>query len=444
MNRRSFLRKAAASGLGSLAMTGTLTQLWSAPCFAQASSDYRAIVCLFLDGGADTNNVVIPADAAYNDYASNRAGLAVAKNTLNILKPTSSKRSFGLHPSLQNTASLYNAGEMAILANVGTIIRPTRKSDSNYLAEMPNNLFSHPSQIGAWSTAVSGSVAGTGWAGRVADALQAQNANSEMPSVVSTAGYQLIGQGANTNQLTAAASDQNTADLVSTLSQLQKYLLAAESGSAVNDIHQFVATQQQNALLSSAILANTFNAGSLTTTFPTSSVGQQLMLVAKLIAGRSAHSTKRQIFVVRDPLYDTHTNQLQTFADRMPTLDAGIASFVSALKEMGLYNSVTLFTCSDFGRSLVQNEQGGTDHGWGGHHMVIGGAVKGGDMYGTFPDLVPGGADDTNNLGIWIPTTGTTQYAATMANWLGVPASSLNTMFPELSNFSSQVLPLFG
>lgn len=441
MNRRAFIQRSV-QGLSSVALSSTLAQFYSAPLFAQQSNGYRAVVCLFLVGGLDSNEAVVPMDDAYASYAGPRRNLALARSSLNPLQATSGKRLFGLHSALTSTAQLFNSGQAAILANVGTIARPTRKSDPAYTTELPTNLFSHPSQVGAWETALAASVSGTGWAGRVADALLASNGSSKMPTVVSTSGYSLMGQGLSTNQVTAATNTPNSADFLNTLTNLQQYFLAAEHGDGYNSIQRFLADKQQRTLTVNSVVSDAYAAGSVSTKFPGSPLGQQLQIIAKLIAGRSTHSTQRQIFVASDGSYDSHTTQTRSLNDRFQDVDACIAAFVAALKEIGMYDNVTLFTCSDFGRSLVQNSTGGTDHGWGGHHFVIGGSVKGGDMYGTFPDLVPGGSDDTNQLGIWIPTTATTQYIATMSQWLGVPASSLSTIFPELPNFASHTLPV--
>lgn len=439
MNRRTFFKTSVRS-LGSACLANTLSQLYSSPIFAQQASDYRAIVCLFLDGGLDCNNAVIPMDAEYNDYAAVRPDLKFTQSALCALKPTSAKRSFGLHPALSQTANLFNAGEAAVLANVGTIACPTSKADLNYANEMPNNLYSHSSQIGCWETALAKSVSSTGWAGRVADALLGSGGSGKMPAVVSVSGSSLFEQGEKTSGLTAAIGNGGAADLINTLANLQQYFLASESGPAYNDLVKYLSAQQTLSINSNKILLDTYNAGSFQTTFPGYSVAEQLRIVAKLIAGHSAHDTRRQIFVVRDGPYDTHQGQAGPLSDRLTQLDPSIGAFVAALKEMGMYNNVTLFTASDFGRSLVQNISNGTDHAWGGHHFVIGGAVKGGDMYGTFPTLTPGGPDDANSIGIWIPTTATTQYAATMANWLGVPTSQLASIFPELPNFSTKTL----
>ncbi len=440
MSRRRFLKQCV-QGLSTVSLTSSLAQILSTPLFAQQSTDYKALVCLFLDGGMDCNSAVIPMDSHYAQYAANRPDLAYAQAVLNPLKTTTNQRSFGLNPDLRNMASLLNNEEVAILAIVGTSARPTAKADVGYAGELPTNLFQHDKQIGAWETALAKTVSSTGWAGRVADAILSGNGSGKMPAVVSTSGYHLVGQGQNTDQITASDGD-NAIALVNTVHNLQQYFIAAEQTDIFNNLQKYLADQQLRTLSSSKVITDTFAAGAVNTPFPNTGIGQQLQLVAKLIAGHTVHDTKRQIFAVRHGSYDTHTNQFRGLSDRLAPLDAAIASLVAALKEIGMYDKVLIFTCSDFGRSLLQNANGGSDHAWGGHQFIIGGAVKGGAMYGTFPTLELGGPDDINGIGNWIPTTATTQYLAAMATWLGVPATSLPTIFPELPNFSVPTLPL--
>lgn len=440
MNRRKFM-VSAMQGLGSFGLANTFAQLYSAPLWAQSSSSYKAVVCLFLDGGVDSNSTVVPMDNYYAQYAAPRQDLVYRLADLNPLQATSSKRMFGLHPALKQTAALFNSNEAAILANVGSLGRPLKKTDQNFASELPDNLYSHPAQIGAWESSMATAGSSTGWAGRVADELLLSGLSGKMPAVVSVAGYHLVGQGKNTDQL-MTGDGNNAVALANTLAMLQPFFEKAESGGSYNNIQNFLRKQQQAALTERQIVVDTLQAGSVKTVFPSSSIGQQLQVVAEMIAGKSAHNTQRQIFVARDGSYDSHNIQYNLLNDRLTGLDAAIAAFVTAMKEIGMYDKVTLFTCSDFGRSLVQNNTGGSDHAWGGHHFICGGAVKGGDMYGAFPSLEIGGSDDLTNIGTWIPSTSMSQYAATMAGWLGVNGDSLRTIFPDVSNFSATTLPM--
>ncbi len=441
MNRREFLKRSAQVA-GTMSAGVTLGQLFSSAAMAQGTgtSSYKAVVCLFLAGGLDSNNLIVPKDDTYSKYAQWRDVIGYAKADLLSLKLTSQNRPFGLHPAMTKTATLYNQGYAAILANTGPLARPTSKADFLQALTLPGGLFSHSNQQAEWNTSITQSGSPTGWAGRVADTLAPTNGSGKMPPVVSTAGFSLMGQGVLTTEATAS-DGLNTTSLLNALSGVQSYIRAAEQGTMADPIQAYVSSAEQSFLASTKTINDVYqNGAGLQTAFPTSSIGQQLAAVAQMIKGRGAHDTNRQIFVCNDPGYDTHVNQRQASYTSLFGIDQAISAFTAAMQEIGMFGNVTLFTVSDFSRTLVQNTANGTDHGWGGHHLIVGGAVKGGDLYGTFPTLDVGGDEDCGNLGVWIPTTSTSQYAATLSSWLGVPNAQLTNVFPELANFTNKTV----
>ncbi len=439
MDRRQFLKRSMQFA-GSMSASGALGQLFTSAAMAQSTSSYKAVVCLFLAGGLDSNNLIVPRDDAYAKYTASRGNLAYGKDALLSLKQTSKGRSFGLHPAMAQTAALYNQGYAAVLANTGPLARPTTKNDFTQSLMLPNDLFSHSGQQAEWNTSISQGASPTGWAGRVADAIASTNGSGKMPAVVSTSGFSLMGQGANTTEATAS-DGLNTANLLSAIANVQSYMVNGETGTMPDPVQGYVSSTQQGFLATAKTINDVYQSGSgLRTMFPSTPIGQQLAAVAQMIKGRTAHDTNRQIFVCTDGGYDTHVNQLQVSQASLYALDQAISAFTAAMQELGMFGNVTLFTVSDFSRTLLQNTSFGSDHGWGGHHLIVGGAVKGGDVYGTFPSLVAGGDEDCSTLGVWIPTTSTSQYTATLSSWLGVPGSKLATIFPELSNFPNQTV----
>ena len=431
MNRRDLmkvsLKAMAASGLAPL-----LQGLAPLSIQAEGEPDYRAIVCFFMAGGMDGNNLLIPMDFQYQDYAGGRGVLAQAKSSLNPLSQTSTGRLFGTHNLMPQLAQLFNQKHAAFVANVGTLPKPVTKATATAPGLLPINMYSHASQIGEWDTAVTQGIASTGWAGRVADLY----GSGAMPVVVSTAGNNLMGQGAKT-QLGTASDGASAVAVLNTLSTLTAYLTQAEQGGNTDPIREHIAAFQGGFLGQTKVITDAFSAGSgLKTTFPSTSIGQQLQTVVQMVNGRSVHDTKRQIFICVDGGYDTHTDQLSMSNRYFSRIDDALASFSRGMQEIGMFENVTLFSASDFGRSLRTNSGNGSDHAWGNHHFVLGGAVQGGDVFGTFPSLALGGDDDLSTIGTWIPTTSSTQYVSTTTGWLGVAESDLNMIFPERTNFA--------
>ena len=445
-SRRSLLRYAAlAAGGNALGLRpfGALNAL------AQTTSDYRALVCVFLFGGNDSNNTLVPYDTTgYANYASLRGPIALGRNVLLPLTPTPD---FALHPNLPEMQTLYNNQKLAFLTNVGTLIQPTTQAQyqSNQVTS-PGNLFSHPDQQLEWQNQAANSGTSTGWAGRIADRLNVQyNQGAEIPMICSLSGDTVFCNGQTTTPV-AISSDGpvhpycgDTAYCNSRLQTAQQ-LATFRSGLSLVQADNEITT---NAYSYNQILADALaSAAGLQTGFPTSNniFGPQLQQVAQLIQVQSGLGIKRQIFFVSGGDFDTHGNQMELQASLLAQLSQALGAFYQATEELGMASQVTTFTCSDFSRTFQPNSANGSDHAWGGHHMIIGGAVKGGQMYGTYPTLALGGPNDSDGNGRWIPTTSSAQYAATLAQWFGVSSTDLSYVLPSLSNFSQSKLGFLG
>jgi len=517
INRRLFIRQAACAAVGTAAMSNCVRDLhlMNAALAQGPFTDYKALVCIFLAGGNDSNNMVIPTIASeYASYATIRTPPLALPNadgtgaTVQALAPLSSDgHSYGLHPAMYELAQMFNQsstpvdytglGKVGVLFNTGPLVYPLTKAqyNANSVAKPPQ-LFSHADQVSQWQTSIPDQAPNTGWGGRMADLLHSYNpqngaldvlstcitiagantfeiGNSVQQYAVSTTGVVSLSNPSNPSTATTArqnalnailATDKGLTNLytnsyakaldktISTgaalssalsSSQMASYWTTAANWSKTTTIHQVV----------------TPNGGA---TF-TSSLMQQLKMVAQIIeagvrgAGVSnGLGMKRQIFFVTVGGYDTHTGQTNNAgstttnnaavviggqAQLLAEVSQSIYAFQKAIRQIGVtyptsnfgVNNVTCFTASDFGRTFPSNGLG-SDHGWGSHHIVVGGAVNGQRTFGTFPTLAVGGPDDTST-GRWIPTTSVDQYSATLARWLGISSGSIATVFPNLTRF---------
>jgi uncharacterized protein (DUF1501 family) len=433
-SRRRFL--ATIGSAAALARFGGLNAL------AQTAGDYKALVCIFLYGGNDANNMLVPLGAAFKDYQNTRLFLSLSSSQL-IPVSTTSGAAYGLHPGLASLQPLWTQGQLAAVANVGMLVSPTTRAQ--YLAgsvPVPTNLFSHADQQLQWQWASPRAQSATGWSGRVADRVQSLNAPSLFPTAVTVAGNSLQLAGATTNPATVNDSlsligNDGSPLAIARLNSIQE-MLQFDSGLAV---YQAASRTMSDALSVSQLLNSALSsAAPLTAYFPTTTLGQQLAQVARIIQVRSALGLRRQIFFVSQLGYDTHQNQLGIQDALMSDLGTCMASFYNALTSLGVANQVVTFTESEFSRTLMPNTTAGSDHAWGTHCLVMGGGTLGGNLYGTFPTLALGGPDDAGSRGSWIPTTSLDQYGATMAQWFGVNATDLATVFPNLTNFTTKTL----
>jgi uncharacterized protein (DUF1501 family) len=447
MKRRSFLCHAGA--LAGSAALGQLGILASHASRAAASDDYKALVCIFLVGGNDTNNTVVPIDSAgYANYAQVRGALALPQAQLLPLQEAGGVLRYGLHPALPGLQSLWTAGNLAVVANVGTLVQPLTKTQ--YLSsatQKPATLFSHIDQQHEWQASISDKSSNTGWGGRLSDQFNTMNAGALVPPMISTGGNNLFVTGAASQALVIPTSGSfglsgfasSSADAARRSALVS--LLGVDRSSDLTAAAQDV---MSGALASSAtlnpILTETTSTVITHFTGLTTGIAKQLLAIGKVIEARAALGAKRQVFLATLGSFDTHTNQPDTQQSLFSQLDPALAAFHSAMADIGAASDVTSFTLSDFSRTLQGNTGLGTDHAWGSHHMVIGGAVKGGQLYGTMPTLALGSPDDEGSRGRWIPTIAVDQYAATMAAWFGVSQASLTTVLPNLAAFTPNTL----
>lgn len=437
LSRREFLRLA-----GMAAATQLFPWNWT-EAMAQTSEDYKALVCVFLLGGNDGNNMIVPLDAAsYANYGAVRASLALQQSTLLPLSaPSQGARTFGLHPALSDLVPLWQQGKFAVQCNVGPLIAPLTVAGYRSSRSLrPDSLFSHADQQAQWQTAESAQASRTGWGGRIADRLSGA---LSIPMVLSLAGTNPFGAGSTTSPLALPSSGTFglSGPASVTHSAGVQGLLALDRNNQLVD----AASSVMQAAIGSAALINPVLNGPSSVAMAsfnglTTSAAKQLLAAAKLIEARRALGAGRQIFFVAQTGYDTHSNQLVVQNRLLAELGPALAAFYTATAALGIADKVTTFTASDFARTLRPASGGGTDHAWGNHQLVIGGSVRGGDFYGTFPTLALNGPDDVDGSGRWLPTTSVDQYAATFARWFGVVPADLPVVLPNLPRFPTSNL----
>ncbi len=450
LSRRAFIRQACCAAVGTTGLLSALSQLHVLGAIAGDSlksaalpSDYKALVCLFLQGGNDATNLIIPVDAAsYAAYAQVRAELAIPSSTLLPIgtKKYSDGRNYALHPSVAELQSLYNAGQVAVLANVGTLVRPTTLADYRAGRNLPPQLFAHSEQLLQWQSSIPDRPFETGWGGRLADLVDAMNSNPQVSMSITLSGVNSFLRGKTVNQFAVnsngvpslnyggISTDVSSAALKSMFANQPANALSAALGRTTLE------AVNEGDVLNAALQA----APALSTAFPNSETARRLAMIARLIAIAPALGLKRQIFFVQLGGWDLHGAQIGSHGPLLAELSSAMNAFYKATVELGVANQVTTFTASDFGRTYVPNA-GGTDHGWGNHQLIMGGAVQGGDIYGRMPSLTVNADDDTGR-GRWIPSTSVDEYNATLATWFGVSAANLPVVLPNLGRFAQQNL----
>jgi uncharacterized protein (DUF1501 family) len=419
-------------------------------------SDYRALVCVFLAGGNDGNNMVVPTTTTeYNAYAAARSasGLGIPRDTLLPITPLSIGSPFGLHPSLAELQALWADQRLSVVCNVGPLVQPLTRQEYQSGAPRPYQLFSHSDQVAQWQTSIADRVGQTGWGGRTADRFPPNS--SGFPMITALSGG-IFTRGLTTTPLSIAAAPTALNQVL----VLNGFGTAADEVARRNAMDLLRTIDTESTLVGAA--SKTTQQGisigqmlstdvTLTTVFPNTTLGNQLKQVAKVVkfnASSPALGLSRQIFFCQLGGFDTHQNQVTNQSNLLAQVSQAVKAFYDATVELGLDRQITTFTLSDFGRTLqpagtVANVVG-SDHAWGNHHFVVGGAVRGGDFYGVpgpngtvFPVLQLSGPSDTDNRGRWIPTASVEQYAATLASWYGVSAADIPIVFPNIGRFAT-------
>lgn len=467
--RRNFLRDAVCSSLVCSSGAGMLTQfgllnsaLAAQTCSYGSASDYKALICIFLLGGNDSWNLLIPSDATrYNTYMTSRSGsapgMAIAQNTLlplNVLGAAAGD-TYGLHPSAPELASVFNNGNGAFVINVGTALQPTTKTQ--YLTPaypVPPQLFSHADQQGQWQYGQPKQNGSTGWGGLIADRLHVLNPGATVPMSISLGGQNRFQTGESIQPYTISSSGPTALSGYSgsigaaKTTALQQMLAETYA----DPMSRTYAHTVSNALDYYNTMKNALAAApALSTVFPANNpIASALSEIAKIISMRDVLKTKRQIFYIGYGGFDTHSSQLATQPGLFATISQALGAFYNCtVNDLKIPQSITTFTLSEFARTLNSNGDG-TDHAWAGQQFVMGGAVKGQQLYGApaasgrlFPDQTLNGSDCLSR-GQMIPTVSSDQYSATLASWLGVQSCDIATIFPFVKNFPTANLGFLG
>jgi len=451
--RREVLRRAACLGLAGSAMPWALNlSLVGEAAAAATVTDYKALVCVFLYGGNDCCNTVVPYDQAhYDQYAGIRTGIALERASLLPLNSTvglPSGRQMALAPQLTGLRTLFEAGRCAVQLNVGPLLAPTTLTQYNARSvPLPPKLFSHNDQQSLWQS-LWAEGARSGWGGRIGDLFLSANGQATF-TCISAAGNAVFLSGLDVAQYVVSppggavalnATRSNIYGSAAVSAALTK-LVQAPRTHLLEAEHTRVMKRavQAQASLSSALSS----LPAMSTAFDiTNPLAHQLQLVARTIAARSALGAKRQVFFVSLGGFDLHDFLPDQHPGLLTRVSGALKSFYDATVELGVASQVTAFTASDFGRTLASNGDG-SDHGWGSHHFVVGGAVQGGRFFGLAPEVSLKSGDQVGQ-GRLLPSTSIEQFAAPLAAWFGVPASDMATVFPNIGRFTSGLSPLFG
>jgi uncharacterized protein (DUF1501 family) len=464
MNRRHFLRAGTATSF--LAGSGVLGTLAGGKAFAANTTGYKALVCIFLKGGLDHADTILPLDQTSHDQMRNiRPSLWGAygvgsgtssrdRASILALNPDNAasfgSRQFGLPPELAGLQGLFNSGELAVVGNVGPLVEPTNRTEiENLSARLPPRLFSHNDQQSTWmSLGVEG--AQYGWGGSFADAaIRSDSSINPLYAMVSTGPNDVFISGREGKQFTASAGGAQRVDLLDILNFEPRYDTARGlldqhlSKTGYGDTNLFArdfARQMAGGIINNkAYDAALASSVPLNTTFPTTHLGSQLRAVANTVNVRNVINTNRQVFYVFMGGFDTHSDQTGAMPALHTEMSEAIVAFRAAMIETGAWDGVTLFTMSEFGRTMTDNGDG-TDHGWGGHQFVAGGSVAGKHIYGDIPPPDLNTETYTPTHGRLIPNVSVEQYAATLGSWFGLDAGELATALPNLANFSQKNL----
>lgn len=449
---RALTMTAVATQMSHLGMISALAQK-RAVAESAPPSDYKALVCVFLSGGNDSNNMVVPTyTEGYAQYAAARApqGLAIPKDQLLPVMPPTLGAEYGFHPNLSELRGLFNQNKLAVISNVGTLVQPITKAQYLAGAPRPEQLFSHSDQVAQFRTAISARSSTTGWGGRLADRTAVINSGAAIPMITSLAGVNVFNNGDNSAPLIVEPAP----------TPLNRVLTLEGFGAAADEQQRLLAMRKvrgedlDKTLVQAAgfLTQQAVNVSeqlstdpTLTVTFPDTSLGNQLKQVAKLMKFRTPLNLSRQIFYVQLNGFDTHGSQLTVQGNLFRQMSLALKAFYDEMVAQGIADRVTTFTMSDFNRTFNPGGSGatvGSDHAWAGNHFVMGDAVAGGNFYGRptsngtiMPTLVNNGPDDVSNRGRFVPTVSVEMYTATLARWFGLLDAELPLVFPYIVNF---------
>ena len=440
INRREFLRNSTAAAVFASTPGLAYSQVVGG---GAPFTDYKALVCVFLFGGNDSFNMLVPrSNAEYNVYAQSRQNLAIAQqDLLPITTPGTGNVLYGVHPTMTSLQQLYEAANVAFVTNVGPLVEPTTRDDffAGSVA-LPPQLFSHNDQQDQWNSLKGNRTSKTGWAGRMADLIRVNVSGQQMATNASLFGNNLLQSADETIAYVMGPNGPLEFAGFSTMpgepgyEQRQAFLRVLEARYGSMYERAFAEVQQRAINTADTVSAAINSQPEPATVFPQSQLGGQLRTVARLIAARDELQMQRQVFFVATGGFDSHDNQNQDQPGLLADVSESMAAFYNAMSEIGMTDSVTAFTQSDFGRTLTSNGDG-TDHAWGGNQMIVGGAVAGRQLYGSYPELQIGGPEDVGG-GRFIPSTSADQFASTLAKWFGIPDVDLDLVAPNLANFA--------
>lgn len=448
ISRRKFVGQMSCAAVGSTAFYSTLINLLATNQVSAQSlvpgSGHKALVCLFMNGGNDSYNMLVPREAdEYSRYFDSRGkesdeSMALSFEELLPITDSASGRAFGLHPTMTGMKSLFDSEELAFVCNAGTLVEPTTlQAFENRSARLPLGLFSHADQIMHWQTSTPDKRDSKGWLGRMADILNPINGNAKVSMNISLRGSNILQTG--NSVIPYSITNEGAVDLQFYNDTDHAYFKGAVD-SLLEQEYQNLLQRTYSKLTRNAIdLGIEFNDAvalgvPFSTEFPDSPYGNQLKMIARSIAANVPLGHTRQTFLANYHGWDTHNNHLAKHSELLADVSASVAAFWAAITEMGMQDQVVLFSASDFGRTLTSNGDG-TDHGWGGNHFVLGGGLNGRRLYGEYPEDLGIGNNLDTGRGRLVPTISVDQYFAELALWMGADASDLSQMLPNIDRF---------
>ena len=447
-SRREFL--GTCGKMTSISMLSTLLQLKMTNSLLALNqnqlSGYKALVCVFLNGGNDSFNMLTPwRNNEHNDYLDVRGDLGLEKSDLLPIYDGTVSNFYGIHHKMPEVRTLYNQTDLAFVANIGTLVRPTSLNDFNNDLHLPRALFSHAEQQQSWQTSVPDQVKQRGWIGRMAELINESGANTgDVRMNISTAGNNLLQTGRNVNPLVISSTGANTLGIYNSAGNVRNAINRSLSEDYRNTIKDHYNHIRKQVIEQNQEFADATSSANINTVFPNTNLGRQLRQVALAIASRNILGARRQTFFVSMSGFDHHADLIIGQESLLDELSSGLSAFNAAMKELGVHDRVTTYTASDFGRSLTGNGDG-TDHGWGGNQIVMGGAVNGRRLYGTYPSLRTGTNTDIGR-GRQLPTTSVDQFHGELAHWYGIPNNGImEDILPNIRNFwSNNAAPQLG